>query len=486
MLTRIEASGFKNLVNFSLDLGPYTCIAGANGVGKSNIFDVIRFFSLLADRTINESALQIRSSGEDTGEISDLFFSAGDTPVDRMTLAAEMIVDKKVVDDFGRPGESSSTFLRYEVAFRHEPPSHTVGPLGGLVLEQEELRYIPLGKAPERLKFPHSKQKFRSSIVFNRRRGFGYISTRRDGGSEPATIVIHQDGGSSGRARPAAPAERAPRTIIGTENTAATPTILAARREMQRWRMLALEPSAMRRPDKFTDEPGITSDGGHIPATLHHLANQMSSRHGQGPTYDDILSRIASRLSDLVPVRSVRAVADEVRQLFSLELEERSGVRLRANSISDGTLRFLALTAIADATGGTGVYCMEEPENGIHPGKLEAMNRLLHDIAVDPDEAVGEDNPLRQVVVATHSPYFVQIQQEDELILAKNSAVRSGSGKAMWPLKCYPMQGTWRERANKESKGGLRGVGRLELQSYLVPPENAQLTLPLELVQPPS
>ena len=95
-------------------------------------------------------------------------------------------------------------------------------------------------------------------------------------------------------------------------------------------------------------------------------------------------------------------MSDDVRQLFSLELEEPGGVRLRANSISDGTLRFLALPAIAEAAD-AGVYCMEEPENGIHPERLErleAMNRLLHDIAVDPDEPVATDNPLRQVVPA--------------------------------------------------------------------------------------
>ncbi len=472
MLTRIEADGFKNLVNFSLDFGPYTCIAGANGVGKSNIFDVIRFLSLLADRTIHESALQVRSSGEDTGEIADLFFSANGERVKRISLAAEMIVDKKVVDDFGRPGESSSTFLRYEIAFRHEGPSSSVGLLGGLVLEKEDLRHIPSGTATQKLRFPHSKQRFRNSVVFNKRRGSGFISTRSE--NEPATIVIHQDGGSSGRARPAAPAASAPRTIIGTENTAATPTILAARREMQRWRVLALEPSAMRRPDKYTETPGITADGGHIPATLHHLATHT------GGAGNDVLSRIVSKLSGLVPVQSIRAVSDDVRQLFSLELEERSGVRLKANSISDGTLRFLALAAIAEATDAGGVYCMEEPENGIHPGKLEAMNRLLHDIAADPQEAVESDNPLRQVIVATHSPYFVQLQNDGELILAKNTTTRSANGQAIYPLRCYPMSGTWRVRANRQGNKAPRGIGMLELQSYLVPPENRQLKLPLE------
>ena len=41
------------------------------------------------------------------------------------------------------------------------------------------------------------------------------------------------------------------------------------------------------------------------------------------------------------------------------------------------------------------VLCMEEPENGIHPGNLPAMRLLLHDIAVDMNEPVGVDNPLR-------------------------------------------------------------------------------------------
>ena len=179
-------------------------------------------------------------------------------------------------------------------------------------------------------------------------------------------------------------------------------------------------------------------------------------------------------------MRAVRPVRDDVRQLFSIELEERSGIRLQANSVSDGTLRFLALAAIAEATDTAGLYCMEEPENGIHPEKLSAMNRLLHDIAVDADEAVEDDNPLQQVIVATHSPYFVQMQSEEELVLAKNPAVRSDSGATIWPLKCYPMQGTWRDRKDALAADAAPGIGKVELLPYLVPPEAPQTSLPAE------
>ncbi|MHC5724522.1 MAG: AAA family ATPase, partial [Nostoc sp.] len=49
MLTRLKVSGFKNLVDVDVQFGAFTCVAGANGVGKSNLFDAIRFLSAIAD-----------------------------------------------------------------------------------------------------------------------------------------------------------------------------------------------------------------------------------------------------------------------------------------------------------------------------------------------------------------------------------------------------------------------------------------------------
>ena len=471
MLTRLEVDGFKNLVNFELDFGPYTCIAGPNGVGKSNIFDAIRFLSLLTENTINESALQIRNSGEGVGDIGDLFFTGGRSKATSIRFAAEMIVDSDVADDFGREGSPSSSFLRYEVAFRYEPPSDVMGPLGGLVLEREELRPITKGRAPRHLRFPHHRAKFRDSVVYNHRHAkTGFISTLT---GEPTTIVVHQDGGSHGRGRPA-PAEGATRTIIGTENTAATPTILAARHEMQNWRVLALEPSAMRRPDRFTQPQGIGANGAHIPATLNHIANTVEQ---YGDEKDDIFAAVSNRLADLVPVRSVYIEQDDTRQLLSLVFEESSGLEIKSTSISDGTLRFLALAVLAEVPDETGVFCMEEPENGIHPGKLPDMNDLLHDIAVDVNETVSISNPLRQVIVATHSPYFVQLQEKEELVLAKEVMTLSEDGDIVQYLECCAFTGSWRGR-----KGHCDSADLISLQTYLLPPIEAQIAFPQDFL----
>ena len=72
MLTRLRVSGFKNLVDVDVSFVPFTCIAGTNGVGKSNLLDAIVFLSALADRPLLDAALSVRDQGAKTGDIRGL------------------------------------------------------------------------------------------------------------------------------------------------------------------------------------------------------------------------------------------------------------------------------------------------------------------------------------------------------------------------------------------------------------------------------
>lgn len=471
MLTRLEVNGFKNLVDFTLDFGPFTCIAGPNGVGKSNIFDAIRFLSLLTDHTIMEAALQVREGDPDTANLNDLFFTDGKKRRDRFEIAAEMIVEERIEDDFGMPAKASSTFLRYEVAFRYQKSSKTNGNQERIVLDREELKYILKSNASKRIHFPHSKEKFRDMLIKNRRQGKDFISTGRLPNGKPG-ISVHQDGGSRGRPSQLYPAEAAPNTIVKNTNTMDLPTILAARREMHRWRILALEPSAMRCPDRYRDDPAIGANGEHLPATLGRLENSsmLSDRKA------DVLAEIASELSGLVAVTSVSVSRDDVRQLLTLDIEEPSGARFPAISISDGTLRFLTLAIMAHDPQTRGLIAIEEPENGIHPEKLEIMANLLRDMAIRTDEEPGEDNPMRQIIVSTHSPYFLQLQNSDDLVIAKKRIMRSESKTPLRTLQCLAISGSWRSKITP-----MNAIGKVAISSYLKPPRGIQLMLSQEL-----
>ncbi len=462
MLTRLEAHGFKNLLNFSIDFAPLTCIAGPNGVGKSNIFDAIQFLSLLSNNSLMDAALKIRGSSPETTDLGDLFWSCGKQHVSEFKLAVEMIVTPDVYDDFGRHAKASSTFLRYEVEIGYSEPLLDE-PLGRLSLLSEKLTYITEGDATKHLRFPNSP-KFRKKVITNKRKSkAGYISTEEatDGQKE---ILVHQDGGSSGHPKKS-PAKTAPRTIIATANTSTTPTILAARREMQKWNFLSLEPSAMRGADRFHSDPHISSSGEHLPATLYRLATHKD--YGD----QNITHRIANRLSEMVSIKRLDIIKDDSRQLFTLEAIEGSNTRLPARSLSDGTLRFLTLCILSEDPEAEGLTCMEEPENGIHPAKLKAMTELLRDLSVDTSEEPDKLYGIKQVIIATHSPGMVKLQNSDDLLFAVDTKIRLDNGQTGQTLRCRPLENTWRSE-----QSGSNAIGKLSIINYLTFPEGSQIS----------
>ncbi len=164
MLTRLRVSGFKNLVDVDVWFGPFTCIAGANGVGKSNLFDAIAFLSALASKPLMDAALSIRDEGGRTGDVRSLFHHVGNEFADMMSFEAEMIIPHKGFDDLGQEAEASSTFVRYAVSLRYRKDEDNRS-LGALELTKEELAYIKLGDAPKRLRFEHVSPWRKSAVV---------------------------------------------------------------------------------------------------------------------------------------------------------------------------------------------------------------------------------------------------------------------------------------------------------------------------------
>jgi hypothetical protein len=128
--------------------------------------------------------------------------------------------------------------------------------------------------------------------------------------------------------------------------------------------------------------------------------------------------------------------------------------------LSDGTLRFVALSVIEQDSAAGGVLCIEEPENGIHPQRVGAMLQLLYDIAVDPMES-GEGNPLRQVVLTTHSPLVVAQVQDGDLLFAEERW-HERQGRRLRGLELKMLDGTWR------ASEGNTSVSRGQVESFLV------------------
>jgi predicted ATPase len=465
MLTRLRVTGFKNLLDVDVYFGPFTCVAGANATGKSNLFDAIQFLSALADRPLLDAAQSVRAAGKRATDVDSLFFRAGGESLSEMSFAAEMIVPGKAVDDLGQPARPSITFLSYrlDLARRQGPELDHLGPLEIL---KEELSHINLGEAHKHLPFPHRAATWRRSAVTGSRR-VPFISTEGHGGNR--VVTLHQDGRGGGPR--AVSARSLPRTVVSAANAAEEPTALVARREMQSWRLLHLEPASLREPDDFRAPTSLGSDGSHLAATLAYLAGSGRRPGSPAPAGspgllpEQVYDRVAARLAELAgEVGGVWVDADEKRELLTLMAGSRAGTAHAARALSDGTLRFLALAVLELDPRATGLLCLEEPENGIHPARIPAMLRLLRDIPVDVDQEVGPDNPPRQVIVNTHSPAVVSQVPDASLLIAAPHAV-SVRGRTVQSAGFGCLSGTWREAVQQ----GLRVASRAELLSYLDP-----------------
>ena len=461
MLTRLKVTGFKNLVDVDLHFGPFTCIAGQNGVGKSNLFDAIQFLSALADRTFMDAAKSVRDESGRTGDIRALFHRTGDRVGDRMRFEAEMIIQPTGADDLGQTASAGSTFLQYSIELGYR--ANTNGPSGeALELIHENLTYLPPVEWQKRLKFPRTDKWDESALVYKNRKS-PYISTQVDEGER--RVLLHREEARTSGKTTKRPARQLPRTVLSATNAYESPTALLVRREMQSWRLLQLEPSALRKPDEFDAPSQLGWDGAHLPATLFRLAKAAERSDATGEGASRVYGRLAARLHELIDdIRTLRIDRDDKRELLSLIATDRLGTALPARGLSDGTLRFLALAVLEMDPEAVGVVCFEEPENGIHPARIPAMLRLLKDIAVDPSLPVGPDNPLRQVIVNTHSPVVVKEVYENDLVGAVTEEAVTSDGRAR-QIGFHSLQNTWRATLDPPPQQ----LALNALQAYLAP-----------------
>jgi predicted ATPase len=213
MIIRLKVKGFKNLVDVDVRFGPFTCVAGVNGVGKSNLFDAIRFLSALASQPLTEAALSVRAEGGSASDLRSLFHRVGNHYAKRMSFEVEMIVPPKAVDDLGQTGEASTTILRYSLELGYREDNRNNMSIGPLEILKEELVHIKKGEASKHLLFPHSRKKWRDKVIVGARRS-SFIST--EGHGDARVIKLHQDR-SKGR-----PLTRAaailPRTVLSVAN----------------------------------------------------------------------------------------------------------------------------------------------------------------------------------------------------------------------------------------------------------------------------
>jgi hypothetical protein len=127
------------------------------------------------------------------------------------------------------------------------------------------------------------------------------------------------------------------------------------------------------------------------------------------------------------------------------------------------------LATLAEDPSALGLICMEEPENGIQPSRIPAILNLLEAIASDPLQPPGTDNPLRQVIINTHSPSVVKQIDDDCLLIASTEQQLVGARRFDATVFKW-LSETWRHVIEPSVKPVAKG----KLLSYLVTPPSSE------------
>ena len=345
MLTKLTVRNFKSLVDVTVEFPRFAVLFGPNAAGKSNLLDAIAALSGIGNvRTLSDvldRPLPVR------GHAFEAFsFPAGGLPAlvkqrsARFSLEADLAVGTE----------------RYR--YRVEPSI--------------ELRSGRLSVADEYLALLGRTGNPKGTPAIER---------------VDSTLRVRRKG------KPAHPREEP----VGLNHALLSDRSLAGeqyrwletvRRELGEWCTHYLDPGVtMRVPRAPADVLDIGTYGEHLGPFLYKLRAEKPNR----------FEAVARTLRSIVPsVESLAVQLDERRGTLDILIRQ-GGVEYSSRVISEGTLRVLALCAIAVNPWGGSLLAFEEPENGVHPRRLELIARLLMSLATDGG---------RQVIVTTHSPLF--------------------------------------------------------------------------------
>ena len=385
MITYIKIHGFKSFHNFEMVFTPLTVVAGVNASGKSNLFDALQLLARLAEVDLKTAF------SEQRGHPSELFTQYDeDDYATEMEFIVEMLVNRKVKDNWGGEVDLKYTRLRYQLKIKRES---NISGFENLYIVDERL---------ENLK--HNEDNWVKNYIpktvletwrpkVTGRRAIPYIQTEDISGI--ATIVVHQDGQQGNKK--VFPAKNASQTVLSSINTIDFKHILAAKQEMLSWKFMQLNPEDLREPTRqdIGIRDTITASGKNLAAALFRIK--------QDDEYT--LTAISRDLNNLLPnLTEVNVYDDKANRQFIIKVKGDDGREFSSRVLSEGTLRLLTLCVLQYDRQHTGLLCFEEPENGIHPFLIQAMARLLKELTVDFKDT---EMPLCQVIVNTHSPVLV-------------------------------------------------------------------------------
>jgi predicted ATPase len=392
MFSRIQTRHFRSLKAVDQSLGPVQALVGPNASGKTTFLDVIVFLGELVRRRgdVGQTA-HVRSAN-----FEKLIWQGGNGERDERT-SFQLVLEAPIPDAIRSrmaPDKQGLGLVRYEVEIGLDRTANEVGlNHETLWLGPREAKILPR----QRLLFPELIAAAPEVLFGKSKPGYQTVMKKTPGGNDN----YYPEGSKTYR-----PSFRLGRTKQALAHipadTDAFPVSSWFRDLLEKGvQAVVLNSQMIRQPSP----PGLglrfQTDGSNLPWVVAELRKDKER-------FSAWLSHVRTALEDVVDVDTVERAEDRHRYLV---VEYQNGAQVPSWLVSDGTLRLLALTIPAYLKDLSGVFLIEEPENGIHPRALEPVIQSLSSIYDG------------QVLIATHSPVALNLLEPAQVLcFAKDEA----------------------------------------------------------------
>lgn len=352
MLRRFHVKGFKSLADVEVELAPLVVLFGPNAAGKSNFLEALFLLSRLGTEQTLSAAFEpplrgypLEAFGMPAGGLEELLRQD----------SAELTIEA----DFQVARSNAGADLRYRIAVRIQPKS------GAFEVADEYL--VQLGKENGAGPTPRI-ERLKDGLLVVRELGKQIRPLLQPIGLNHSLVSDRQFSGES-----------------------RYPDFDQLRRELSAWQTYYLDPRlAMREPQPAKEVSDIGPRGESIAPFLYRLKESAPHRR-----HFDAIRRA---LTAAIPtIQDLDVDLDPRRGTLDIVIEQ-EGTRFSSRVVSEGTLRVLALCCLAANPWPGELIAFEEPENGVHPRRIEVIADLLASIAL---------SKRSQVVVTTHSPTLI-------------------------------------------------------------------------------
>jgi predicted ATPase len=385
MIRRVSIQGYKSPTSLEVKLRPLSVLFGPNAVGKSNFLDALQLLSrLVSARTLKE-AFEPPYRGT---PLESFTFGTEGIPghlkQENLSFAIEVDVElsaptiatvERQIAEMRKGNEASKVkpgryvkerFLRYRLAVEILPET------GVLRVADEFLAALKENGELRASRNPFLEKKDRR------------LSLRLEGQAHPTYHEIGLD--NTVISRPLYPPHY--------------PHLVALRQELSAWFSFYFEPrERMRAANPVKEVKHIGMMGEELAAFLNTLRVLEPAQ----------FRAVEKALRTLIP--RISGIEVEPNNLGEVELRlKEEGVPIPARLVSEGTLRILGLLAVGGAKEPPTLVAFEEPENGIHPGRIELIARFL-----ETQTSLGNT----QYVVTTHSPILPDLLADESLFVCR-------------------------------------------------------------------